>query len=114
MDCRLLADVFENFRATMIKETLLDPANYITLPQFTFAAAFRKTKCALLTDERMYEFFEQGIKGGMSFVNTHHVKANNPETGDLNGNTYISIGMKIIFMETHFVRNYQAQFEWLS
>src|SRR5438477_5249539 len=23
----------------------------------------------------MYEFFEDGIRGGMSFVNTHHVKA---------------------------------------
>jgi len=90
MDCRLLADVFENFRATTIRETCLDPANYITLPQYTFAAAFRKTQCELLIDEDMYEFFEDGIRGGMTFVNTHHVVASNPETGDPNGSTYIA------------------------
>jgi hypothetical protein len=90
MDCRLLADVFEKFRATMVRETLLDPVNYITLPQFTFSAAFRQTNCHLLTDIEMYEFFERGIRGGMTFVNTHLTTARNPETGDPNGSTYIA------------------------
>ena len=90
LDCRLLADIFENFRKTIIKDTELDPANFITLPQFTFAAAFKNVKCDLLQDEDMYEFFEDGIRGGMSFVNTHYVKADNPETGNPNGSTYIS------------------------
>jgi hypothetical protein len=75
VDCRLLADVFENFRATIISDHLLDPANFITLPQLTFAAAFRQGECMLLTDEDQYEFFEAGIRGGMTFVNTHYVKA---------------------------------------
>jgi hypothetical protein len=75
LDCSLLADVFENFRSTAITNTGLDPANFITLPQFTFSAAFRQTQCDLLTETEMYEFFEDGIRGGMSFVNTHHVKA---------------------------------------
>ena len=75
LDCTLLADVFENFRITALTNTGLDPANFITLPQFTFAAAFLQTQCDLLTDTEMYEFFEDGIRGGMSFVNTHHVVA---------------------------------------
>jgi len=75
LDCYLLADVFENFRSTALKNTGLDPSNYITLPQFTFSAAFRHTQCHLLTDVDMYEFFEDGIRGGMSFVNTHYVQA---------------------------------------
>ena len=75
LDCYLLADVFENFRSTALSNTGLDPSNYITLPQFTFSAAFRHTQCHLLTDVDMYEFFEDGIRGGMSFVNTHYVKA---------------------------------------
>ena len=75
MDCRLLADVFENFRTSIITDHELDPANFITLPQLTFAAAFRHGECQLLTEEEQYEFFEAGIRGGMTFVNTHHVKA---------------------------------------
>src|SRR5277367_2831912 len=90
LDCRLLADVFESFRVNMIARTCLDPANFITLPQFTFAAAFRQTKCDLLTDADMYEFFEDGIRGGMTFVNKHHVRAANPETGDPGESTYIA------------------------
>jgi hypothetical protein len=82
LDCVLLADVFENFRATALANTGLDPANFITLPQFTFSAAFRNVWCDLLTDPVMYEFFEDGIRGGMSFVNTHYVKAD--------GDMYIS------------------------
>src|SRR5271156_6450829 len=48
LDCVLLADVFENFRGTAFENTGLDPANFITLPQLTFAAAFRNTQCNLL------------------------------------------------------------------
>jgi hypothetical protein len=82
LDCCLLADVFENFRATALSNYELDPANFITLPQFTFTAAFRHVQCDLLTDPVMYEFFEDGIRGGMAFVNTHYVKAE--------GDTFIS------------------------
>ena len=78
----MLADVFENFRETAFANTGLDPANFITLPQFTFPAAFKNTKCDLLTDLAMHEFCENGIRGGMSFVNTHYVKAE--------GDTFIS------------------------
>ena len=41
LDCLLLADVFENFRLTSTAHTgQLDPVNFITLPRYSFAAAF--------------------------------------------------------------------------
>jgi len=33
-------------------------------------------KLELLQEEKMYEFFESGIRGGCSFVNKHHIKRN--------------------------------------
>src|SRR6266853_6834988 len=45
VDCLLLADVFENYRVNSIREYALDPANFITLPQYTFAAAFKQSQC---------------------------------------------------------------------
>src|SRR5271156_6647352 len=77
LDCLLLADVFENFRSKICSFYSLDAANFITLPQLTFSAAFRSCKVDLLTDVFMYEFFEQGIRGGMTFVNKHHLAADN-------------------------------------
>ena len=115
LDCLLLADVFENFRSTIIKDTELDPVNFITLPQFTFAAAFRKTKCDLLQEEEMYEFFEAGIRGGMTFVNTHHVKADNIEMGNPNGSTYIAYWDKNNLYGNALSQLLPcSQFEWLT
>jgi hypothetical protein len=75
LDCCLLADIFETFRHTAINNSYgLDPVNFITLPQYSFAAAFFETQVDLLTDVEMYCHFEQGIRGGMCFVNTHQVK----------------------------------------
>src|SRR6266853_2381819 len=115
LDCLLLADVFENFRAAMIHNTELDPANFITLPQFTFAAAFRKTNCDLLMEENMYEFFEDGIRGGMTFVNQHHIQADNIDTGNPNASNYIAY-----WDENNLYGNALSQllpcshFEWLT
>jgi hypothetical protein len=75
LDCLLLADVFENFRVTSTQRTELDPVNFITLPQYTFAAAFKNCQVDLLQEVDMYQFFEEGIRGGMCFVNTHYTLA---------------------------------------
>lgn len=75
----LLTDVFQNFRRLCLQEDGLDPVNYVGLPSFTWDSAFKftKTKLELLTDPDMYRFFESGIRGGVTFVNKHHVTANN-------------------------------------
>ena len=41
LDVLLLADIFETFRTKCLSDYELDPANFITLPQFSFAVAFR-------------------------------------------------------------------------
>ena len=77
-DVLQLADVFENFREMCLNDDGLDPINYFTIPQLTWDSAFKSTKCHLhlLTDVDMYNFFEQGIRGGMVFVNKHFVATN--------------------------------------
>ena len=77
LDCFLLADIFEQFRQKAIDEDGLDPANYFSLPGLSWASALRTVKVdlKLITDPEMYNFFENGIRGGMTFVNKHHVAA---------------------------------------
>ena len=36
------------------------------------------TEVELISDPEMFEFFEAGIRGGMVFLNQHHVGANTP------------------------------------
>ena len=78
-DVLLLADVFENFRSTALKNYSLDPVHYITLPSYALDAMLKKTdeKLELLTDPDMYAFFESGIRGGLSVIGHRHASANN-------------------------------------
>jgi hypothetical protein len=41
-------------------------------------------------DEDMHMYFEEGIRGGMTFVNMHQCKAANTETGNPGENNYIT------------------------
>ena len=77
-DVLLLCDVFENFRTFCLKFYSLDPAHYITLPSFGWDACLKKTgvKLELLQDVNMYNFFESGIRGGVSMISHRHAKAN--------------------------------------
>ena len=54
LDVCLLADVFQQFREKSIKFNRLEPLNFFGNPGL---------------------FFDAGIRGGMTFVNKHHVKA---------------------------------------
>jgi hypothetical protein len=74
VDVFLLADVFETFRATAVEEDELDPANFFGIPGLSWCAALRSMPCKLdlLQDLEMYNFFECGIRGGMTFVNRHY------------------------------------------
>jgi hypothetical protein len=76
LDVYLLADVFENFRTMALNQQKIDPANFFSLPGYTWASAIKglKTQVELLKDSLMYEFFENGIRGGMTFINKHLVQ----------------------------------------
>jgi hypothetical protein len=77
LDVYLLADVFESFRKTAIAEDNLDPANFFTIPGLSWCSALKRMtsngyQLHLLQDSMKFEFFENGVTGGMTFVNTHH------------------------------------------
>lgn len=78
LDVLLLTDVFESFRRLSLKESGLEPVNFVGLPGLTWSAAYKFTGASLhlLQDKEQYKFFESGIRGGMTFVNDHRVKAN--------------------------------------
>jgi hypothetical protein len=76
MDVFQLADVFEAFRELALVQDGLDPVNFVSIPGLSWESAFKMTGTTvdLLQDSDMYEFFEAGIRGGMTFVNRHHLK----------------------------------------
>ena len=91
LDVLLLADIFETFRRNSLIEYDLDPVNFVTLPQYSFAAAFNNQSVDLITDVNQYRFFEEAIRGGMTFINTHLVTANNLYiNSNSNSDTYLA------------------------
>ena len=77
LDVCLLADVFQQFREKSIKFNRLEPLNFFGNPGLSWASALMTLEepLELLQDLTMYDFFDAGIRGGMTFVNKHHVKA---------------------------------------
>ena len=79
LDVLLLACIFEKFRAKTLEQDGLDPIHFISLPGLSFQSAFKMsgTCIDLLKDIEMYTFFERGIRGGMTFINKHHIRNEN-------------------------------------
>ena len=79
LDVLLLANFFEKFRKTCLKFYGLDPLHYYTPPGLAWDAALRMSRVdlQLLTDENMYTFVENSIRGGISMISTRHAQANN-------------------------------------
>ena len=76
LDVRLLADVFEAFRRMSLQQDGLEPVHFVSLPGLSFRSAFKMTgeRIHLLQEPFLYNLFERGIRGGLTFVNTHHAK----------------------------------------
>ena len=62
VDVLILACVFEDYRRLGLEMFAIDPAYYISSPSYSFDAMLHLTNVELdlLTDEDMYEFFENG------------------------------------------------------
>jgi hypothetical protein len=86
IDVLLSADVFENFRDICMTTYHLDPAQYYTLPGFSFDCMlkFTKVQLELLTDFEKVLFLESGTRGGLVQASKRHARANNLETPGYN------------------------------
>ena len=75
----LLSDVFENFRRTCLQYYKLDPCHYFTSPGLSWDAMLKMTniKLELMTDVDMFQFIENGMHGGISYIGNRYGKANN-------------------------------------
>ena len=78
-DVLLLADVFENFRATCLHHYNLDKAHYYTTPGLAWDACLKETgqELQLLHDYDMLMMFEKGTRGGISHISKRYAEANN-------------------------------------
>ena len=78
-DTLLLADIFENFRQSCLKNYELDPAHFVSLPGLAWQACLKKTnfELELLTDYEMRLMVEEGIRGGICHGMQHYAKGNN-------------------------------------
>ena len=121
LDVHQLADVFERFRELCMCEDGLEPSYYVTLPGMVWDSAFKMTGCSvdLLTDADMYEFFERGIRGGMTFVNTHFTRTNServPEVYDSSQphSDILYIDANNLYGHALSQRLPQSEFKWMS
>ena len=78
-DTLLLADVFENFRQSCLKNYELDLAHFVSLPGLAWQACLKKTnvELELLTDYDMALMVEEGIRGAICHTTQRYAKANN-------------------------------------
>ena len=85
LDVCLLADVFDDFRVKIWQVSELEATHFLGIPGLTYSFCLKycKLKLEALQDPAMYSMFEDGIRGGMTFVNIHHAKRElpSPENG---------------------------------
>ncbi len=74
-----LADVIREFRNQSLLDYELDPFNCITLPSFGWRSFLKKSgvKLETITDPEMYNFFTNGIRGGITQAIHRYAEAKN-------------------------------------
>ena len=75
----LLADVFEKFISTCQDYYGLDPCHYFSSSGLSWNAMLKMTRMELdlISGIDMDLFIEKGMRGGISYINKIHSKANN-------------------------------------
>ena len=87
-DVSLLADFFEKFRSTCLTSYGLDAAHYFSAPGMALDCALKISGVTLeqLDNAGMYDFFENGIRGGISQISLRHAVANTSAAENYNPN----------------------------
>ena len=73
----LLADSFEKFISKCLKYYGLDPCHYFSASGLSWDAMLKMTRVTLekISDPDKYMFFEQGMRGGVSYINKRYSEA---------------------------------------
>ena len=84
-DVYLLCDCFELFRKNTMIDSGLDAAKFVTKHSLNFQEylLYSGEKIPLITDRKMLQFIQKGIRGGFSVINTKLSLANNEFCGEL-------------------------------
>ena len=74
----LLADVFEKFRNKSLKNYGLRPSRYLSASALSWDAMLdmKKVELEIISDPDMYYFFEEGMRGGVSYISKGYSKVN--------------------------------------
>ena len=74
-----MVDPFEKFVSTCLKYYGLDACHYFSAPGLSWDAMLKMTKVTLekVSDPDKYMLFEQGMRGGVGYINKSYSKANN-------------------------------------
>ena len=119
-DVLLLAEIFENFISINLKYFGLDPCHHFSSPGLSWDAMLKMTKKELekTNDPDKYMFFEQGMRGGISYINKRYSKANNkycPDYDKTKPEKYI-IDLDMNNLYGHAMSQYlpYANFKWVK
>ena len=93
VDTVQLADIMEYQRDRLMETHGLDILHSYTLPGFSWKAALKYTgqELELISDRDMYDFIQEGKRGGISTIPNRYAKANNPYMGLIRGKLPIEI-----------------------
>ena len=110
-DVLLLADVFENFRANCMLNYNLDPAYYVSTPQYSLNAFLRRSNInlELFSDINKYLFVNKGVRGGVSMSVKRFAKANNRYLKEFDSNEEAS---SILYLDCNNLYGH-AMAQWL-
>ena len=75
----LLADVFEKFRRSSLKNYGLCSSRYLSVPALSWDAMLkmRKVKLELVSDAEIYLFFDKGLRDRVSYISKRYSKTSN-------------------------------------
>jgi len=111
IDTVLLAEIFQTFRRKMLAFSGLDPAYYISLPAYGYDSMLKITKSEieLPTDIDIVHFLEMGKRGGVSYVNTRYLSANEFESASI-----IYCDKNNLYGEAQMQKLPYTGFKWLT
>ena len=116
----ILADIFEKFIFTNVKYYGLDPCHYFSDPGLSWDAMLKMTKIELekINDPDKCMFFEQGRRGGVSYINKRYSEANSKYFSDCDKTTpekyIIYLDMNNLYV--HAMSQYlpYSNFKWVK